>query len=93
MKKVLHITSWYPNPRNPHETPFVKEHFDAVVPFGMHKLWHVQARNEGAVFRFHQGKYGDGQSYLILDTSIKTWRLIELLHVFLLLWLRIKEGR
>jgi glycosyltransferase involved in cell wall biosynthesis len=91
--RVLHITNWYPNYWNPHETPFIKEHFNAASCFGDHQLWHIQVRNEGDLFSIHRGKYENKQSYLILDTRIKVWRLIEFFSFFLLFWLRIKQGK
>ncbi len=93
MSNILHITNWYPNLWNAHETPFIKAYFDAVAPHGRHQLCHVQVRSCGSLFRIFRGNYADGQSYLILDTRIKVWRLIELLHVALLAWLRISQGR
>lgn len=93
MSKVLHITNWYPNLWNPHGTPFIKEYFDAAALHGNHELCHVEVKNFGDLFSFHKGQYADNQSYLILSTRINAWRVLELLHVFLLVWLRIREGR
>ena len=90
---VLHITNWYPNQWNQRETLFIQEQFRAAEDRVSQELWHVQVRNEGALFRFHLGKRSDSENYLIIETKITAWWLQELLTLVLLLLLRLKLFR
>lgn len=90
--RILHIANWYPNQWNPNETPFIKEHFDACANHVDQQLWHVQVRNEGALFRICKGDYSANEHFLILDTRIRLWRLKEILTFLLLVSVRIKLG-
>jgi glycosyltransferase involved in cell wall biosynthesis len=89
----LHITNWYPNPFQPREAPYIREHFKALSTADRKELWHLQVRSEGGRFRLHRGRQGDRESYLILDTPITTWRVLEWLHLALLVRLRASLGR
>ena len=87
---VLHITNWYPNKWNEFESPFVREQFQALKLFEKSELWHVQVRNEGAVFRLDKGKYSDSEKFIILNTKIKRWFFVERFSLFLLIIVRLK---
>ncbi|MCI5162783.1 MAG: hypothetical protein D3917_12360, partial [Candidatus Electrothrix sp. AX5] len=87
---ILHITNWYPNKLNSKESLFVKEHFYSCDNLVDQQLWHIQVRHEDALFKIHHGKYSANEQYIILDTKIQQWRIVELLTLLLLLLLRIK---
>ena len=91
--RILHISNWYPNQWNSHNSPFIKEHFNACDNYVDQQLWHVQVRHEGAWFRIYKGNYSDQEHYLILDTCLRSCRLLELLTVFLVTGLRLKLAR
>lgn len=92
--KILHIAHWYPNQWNPLEVPFIKEHFQALDASIEQELWHVQVRHEGSWFRLFSGSRGPRENFLVLDTRIRTWRLLELLTLALLIGLRMRlRGR
>jgi len=88
--KVLHITNWYPNKWNPLEGLFIKEHFEALSFYADCELWHVQVRNEGAFFKIQSGDYSNNEHYLILNTRVQSWFLIERFYLLLLFILRLK---
>ena len=93
MDKILHITNWYPNRWNQNEAGFIKEHFDACKKYVEQELWHVQVRNEGALFRLYLGDYSENEHYIVLDTRVRIWRLQEILTFLLLVILRVKLGK
>ena len=88
--RILHITNWYPNLWNSIEGQFIREQYGAVPAEFQQELWHVQVRHEGSLFRLHSGSHGKNVHYLILDTKIRSWQLIELLTLGLLFLLRLK---
>lgn len=88
--RTLHITNWYPNRWKPLESQFIKEHVSALPETVQRQLWHIEVRHEGSLFRLHSGSYSESEHYLILDTTVRRWRLVELLTLGLLALLRIK---
>lgn len=90
LMRVLHITNWYPNIYNKHEALFIKEHFLAIPEKVQNQLWHIQVRSEGAIFRVQKGRYSSREKYLIINTRINRWRVLEVLHLLLLFYLRFK---
>ena len=91
--KVLHITNWYPNHSNPHETPFIKAHFDALEGRIQQELWHVQVRNVEESTRLSFGSTGNREHFLLFAFRTNRWRVIELLTLVLLIVVRLRLGR
>ena len=86
MKKILHIASWYPNQWNDVEALFVKEQFDLFSKVSDAKLLHVEVRNNESWFKYEKIDYSEKETGYYILTCIKTFRVIEILSVFLLLW-------
>lgn len=93
MTAVLHLTNWYPSPWNRLEAPFVKEHFDSLEGLVRQELWHVQVRNDGAIFRLHSGETSHTERYAVLCVRLAAGRVVEWLTLLLLLLVRLRLGR
>jgi len=92
MKKILHITNWYPNKWNDIEAIFIKEQFDLFSKVTDSKLIHVEVRyNPNKWLKYESIKYSDAETGYYILTKIKTFRVIELMTTFLLLWMLRKE--
>jgi len=86
MKRVLHITNWYPHKWNDVEALFVKEQFDLFSEVTDAKLLHVEVRQGNHWFKYEKIEYSEKETGYYLLTKIKTFRIIEILSTFLLLW-------
>lgn len=86
MKKVLHITNWYPNKWNDVEALFVKEQFNLFSEVTAAKLLHVEVRHSRGWFRYRRVKYSDDETGYYILTKITTFRIIEVLSTLLLFW-------
>ncbi len=86
MKKVLHITSWYPNKWDDLEGIFVKEQFDVFSEVTESHLLNVQVRSGKKLFEYRHLTYSDNEEGYYLLTSLKSTKVIEVLTTLLLLW-------
>ena len=86
MKKVLHITNWYPNKWNDLEALFIKEQFDLFSEVSDSRLLHVQVRDDERWFGYEKVEYSERETGYYISTRIKTFRIIEILTTLLLLW-------
>lgn len=84
MKRVLHITGWYPNKLAPHEAPFIVRHIDALEPHVRNTVWHVDVR-PGARWRcLRSGPHA--QRTFLVTTPLHRWMVIEWIATLLILW-------
>lgn len=86
MKKILHITNWYPNKWNDVEALFIKEQFDFFSEVSNAKLLHVQVVEGDKWFKYERVSCSNKETGYYITTRIKTFRIIELLTTFLLFW-------
>jgi glycosyltransferase involved in cell wall biosynthesis len=87
MKKILHITNWYPNKSNDIEAIFIKEQFDLFSKVTDSTLVHVEVRYDAKKWlKFEKIEYSDTETGYYIHTRIKSFRLIEFLTCFLLLY-------
>ena len=86
MKKILHTTNWYPNKWNDVEALFVREQFNLFSEVSDAKLLHVEVRKDESWFKYEKVVYSEKETGYYILTRIKTFRVIEILSVFLLLW-------
>lgn len=92
MKKILHITNWYPHKWNDLEALFIKEQFNLFSEVSNSKLLHIEVRNEeNHFFKFKKVKYSENETGYYILSKIKTHRVIEVITTFLLLWVLYKE--
>ena len=87
MKKILHISNWYPNSWNKLEGLFVKEQFNVFSEVSKSYLVNVQIRDveNGKLFEFKHIKYSDYEEGYYILTSIKSDKMKEMLTTILLL--------
>lgn len=88
--RVIHIANWFPSPEHPYVAPFINEHFEATNNQFEQELWHVQVRESRALWKLKVGSYGHNKKYLLIDTRIGQSRIIEVLTLLLLIFLRIR---
>lgn len=86
MKKVLHITNWYPNKWNDVEALFVKQQFDLFSEVTETRLLHVEVRQDNCWFKYEKVKYSEKETGYYVLTKVRRFRIIEILTTFLLLW-------
>jgi len=87
MKKILHISNWYPNKWNDIEAIFIKEQYDLFSEVTESNLLHVEVRNDNSTwFKYQKVQYSDNETGYYILTKIKSFRIIEILTTFLLLW-------
>ena len=91
MKKVLHITNWYPNPWSEHEGIFIREQFNAFSNITNSKLVNIQVRTDNNWFKYKHIKYSENECGYYLLTRINSSKIIEALTTLLLLWIFLKE--
>ncbi|MDQ7085036.1 MAG: hypothetical protein Q9M36_08925 [Sulfurovum sp.] len=91
MKKILHITNWYPNKWNHLEGLFVQEHFKLFSEDNLTHLIHVEVRNGQKVFDYEYIRYSEDEEGYYLLTKITSTKLLELLTSLLLLWVLFKS--
>lgn len=89
MTKVLHITSWYPNPKNPYEAIWIKNQIEALAPYvEKQSIIHIQVKPSGRT------RYSNNTSVtnllkkqILIEIPIKKWRIVELINFLILFWL------
>jgi len=91
MKKILHLTNWYPNKWNDIEAIFIKEQFDIFSEVTESALIHVEVRNDKKTwFKYKKIKYSNKETGYYILTKINSFRVIEILTTFLLMWVLTK---
>ena len=90
MKKVLHITNWYPNNWNDLEAIFIKEQYKLFSEVTTANLLHTQVRTGKKLLEYKYFKYSNSEEGYYLLTKIKSNKIIELLTTFLLCWVLFK---
>lgn len=86
MKKVLHITNWYPNKWNDVEAIFIQEQFKLFSKVSDAALIHVEVRSDKRWFKYEKVEYSERETGFYILTRIKTFRVIEILSTLLVLW-------
>jgi len=86
MKKILHISSWYPNKWDDLEGIFVKEQYKVFSKVTDGHMLNVQVRSGEYLCRYAYVEYSENEEGYYLFTRIKSQKIIELLTTFLLLY-------
>lgn len=91
--KLLHITAWYPNFRNPKSALWVQRHLDALTLAGVsNTVYHVEI-NKGK-FQLSLGeKEVLGNRKYALITNLLPWRMMEVVASIMLAWVLWKERK
>jgi len=92
VKKILHITNWYPNPWHSLEGVFVRDQYRVYRELSEGKLLNVQVRESPRLFACKRIAYSDDEIGYYIFTRIKSTKFIELLTTCLLLWVFVKES-
>jgi len=92
MKKVLHITNWYPNKWNDLDGIFIKEQFNIFSEVTKSHLLHVQVRKGDKFLQYMHINYSSVEEGYYLLTKFKSNKIIELLTTILLLWALLKSN-
>jgi len=91
MKKVLHISNWYPNQWNDMEATFVREQYRLFSKVTESHLVHIQVRKSKKIFAYKYIKYSSIEEGYYFLTKLKSTKIIEILTTFLLLWVLLKS--
>lgn len=86
MKKILHITNWYPNKWHNLEGIFVKKQFKLFAEVFPSHLINVQVRHSNSIFKYRHVIYSDDEEGFYIFTKVKSVKLIEIMTSLLLLW-------
>ena len=86
MKKILHISNWYPNKWDDLEGIFVKEQYKVFSRVAKSHMLNVQVRNGKKLFHYEYTHYSKSEEGYYLFTRIKSQKIIEILTTLLLLW-------
>ena len=86
MKKVLHVTNWYPNKWDNVEGIYVKEQFDVFSRVTDGRLLHVRVRNAPVLLKYEHVRYSENEEGYYLLTRFTSFKIIEILTTLLLLW-------
>jgi glycosyltransferase involved in cell wall biosynthesis len=93
MKKILHVSNWYPNKWNDLEALFVREQFRLFSRAAKEsKMLHVQVMESDGWLRYERIRYSENETGYYLHTKIRTHRILEVLSTLLLLWALKREG-
>ncbi|MFK5976795.1 MAG: glycosyltransferase family 4 protein [Sulfurovum sp.] len=91
-RKILHITSWYPNSWNDIEGIFIHEHYRLYSKVFDSHLINVQIKEGKKIFEYQHREYSKDEEGYYIFTKIKSQKIIELLTTFLLLWVLFKSS-
>lgn len=91
MKKILHITNWYPNRWDNIEGVFVQEQYKVFSEVTDSHLINVQVRAGKKLIEYEYIRYSDAEEGYYILTKIKSNKIIEVLTTFLLLWALLKS--
>jgi glycosyltransferase involved in cell wall biosynthesis len=91
MKKILHISNWYPNKWDNLQGIFIKEQFKVFSEVTHSHMINVQVRQGESLLSYEYIKYSNTEEGYYFFTKIKSNKIIELLTTFLLLWALIKS--
>ena len=84
IKKILHITSWFPNKSNPKEALWIKRHIETLEPFCENTVWHI--RTIEASKRVFVNSYGNEKlKHFLIGLSTNRWLFIEIMTFIQLL--------
>ncbi len=90
MKKILHISNWYPNKWDDLEGIFIKEQYKVFSDVTKGHMLNVQVRRGERLCTYEYVKYSEYEEGYYLFTKIKSHKVIEILSTFLLLWVLYK---
>lgn len=90
MIKVLHITPWFPSQKDISGV-FVKEHIDSLAPHVQQFIFHLNV-SEGRGWKIISEKRPNFQKF-VMKVPFTSWKLIEIIQSFLLLWVLWTHGR
>lgn len=91
MRRVLHITAWYPNALTAHEAPFIERHIHALARYVPCTVWHCDVRPGSGWNWMLRGPKADRSS--LVTTPMRRWLLIEWFATFNILWLWYTRNR
>jgi len=91
MKRVLHITNWYPNEWDSLEGIFIYEQFKIFSNVTNSHIINIQVRDYNKLFKFKYIKYSKNQEAYYIFTKIKTHKIIEIITTFLLIFVLFKS--
>lgn len=83
LKKIIHITNWYPNKENNQEAIWIKRQIASLNSFCQNEIYHIQVK-EGKL-SFVKTQISENEQSFILYFPTKIWFLKELLTT-LVLW-------
>jgi glycosyltransferase involved in cell wall biosynthesis len=86
--KVLHVTTWYPNPVNSNDALFIQRHIESLNQFVDHKVLHLQV-TPARKFSYLNKSISDGQQ-LIFKLPFESWVVTELISAILLSYLLLR---
>lgn len=89
--KILHITYWYPNKRNPHDALWIQRHIQSIEAYCEQSILHLEVK-KGEKWMLHQSASDISQTCM-LTTPVKSWYIIELLQTLLFLRFVVINGR
>ena len=92
MKKILHITNWYPNKWNDIEAIFIQEQFRLFSTITDSSIINIQVRPSDKWMEYKHIKYSDNEEGYYLLTKIKSNKIIELITSFLLIFVLFKSN-
>lgn len=75
MRRVLHITAWYPNALSAHEAPFIERHIAALARYVPCTVWHCDVRPGPEWKWMRRGPKADRSS--LVTTPLRRWLIIE----------------
>ncbi len=86
MRKILHITNWYPNRWDNLEGVFIKKQFDLFSEVSNSNLVNVQIRKGDKLFEYKHVRYSDTEEGYYILTKINSSKIIEFFNTVLLLY-------
>jgi len=86
MKKILHISNWYPNKWDDLEGIFIKEQYAVFSKVTQSTMLNIQVRVADKLLSYEHVRYSDREEGYYLFTSIKSQIIIEVLTTLLLLY-------
>jgi L-malate glycosyltransferase len=92
MINVLHIVNWYPTENEPNKALWIKRHIETLEGFSKNYVAHIEVL-EGKRYNIHNSKDSKFKYSLILTVPIKRFFVIEILNLFLLLYVIVWKFR
>ena len=91
MKRVLHITNWYPNEWDSLEGIFISEQFKIFSHITDSRLVNIKVRNFNSFLKFKYIRYSSNEEGYYILTRIKSHKIIEIMTTILLIFVLIKS--